>query len=489
MPSRALTVTLNFDHNRKFVSLLPEAAESRKNLKERILREARNKFCTKGLSSVFLLGGISLADEEDFPEAVEQVWIGKGEPYTGPPKQSAFDGGSCRAEDVRVIGVKSFIDDNAIKQLQNVGKLPGVRLAIGMPDLHPGNRFPIGCAIASDGIYPALIGSDVGCGIALYRLSSRGKLNPKKLASLLQGLDEPWSGSVSGWLARYGIERSSQYDHDSLGTVGSGNHFAEICTPERIIDASVASSLDIDENSLYLLVHTGSRGLGASILANETVTEANPYISPDSQHLSKYLAEHDYAVKWAVANRDLVAHRIKKCISQTPRLEGNQSSGDDQGQPIELGKIIDVTHNSVTRKSLLVEGETRDLWVHRKGAAPADQGVVPCPGSRGDFSWLLQPIGDGQHNACSLAHGAGRRYGRQVLHAGSKINKSSLTTTSLGSEVVCMDPDLLIEERPEAYKDVQCVVEDMEDQNMCRGVVKLRPIVTYKVREGIRARK
>lgn len=86
--------------------------------------------------------------------------------------------------------------------------------------------------------------------------------------------------------------------------------------------------------------------------------------------------------------------------------------------------------------------------------------------------------------AHSLAHGAGRRYGRQALHTGGKINKAGLTTTLLGSEVVCQDSDLLIEERPEAYKDVQCVVDDMEEKEICRKVAKFRPIVTYKVREG-----
>lgn len=85
--------------------------------------------------------------------------------------------------------------------------------------------------------------------------------------------------------------------------------------------------------------------------------------------------------------------------------------------------------------------------------------------------------------AHSLAHGAGRRYGRNVLHAGIKIAKSSLTTTALGSEVVCTDRDLLIEERPEAYKDVACIVEDLEERGVCKGVVILRPIVTYKVRD------
>ncbi len=86
--------------------------------------------------------------------------------------------------------------------------------------------------------------------------------------------------------------------------------------------------------------------------------------------------------------------------------------------------------------------------------------------------------------AQSLAHGAGRRYGRNAMHGGAKITKSSLTTTSLGSEVVCTDPDLLLEERPEAYKDVACVVEDMEEQGICKAVVILLPVVTYKVREG-----
>lgn len=91
--------------------------------------------------------------------------------------------------------------------------------------------------------------------------------------------------------------------------------------------------------------------------------------------------------------------------------------------------------------------------------------------------------------AHSLAHGAGRRYGRNVMHTGTKIAKATLTTTSLGSEVICTDPDLLLEERPEAYKDVACVVEDMEGQGICKGVVVFRPVVTYKVRENGEARR
>ena len=91
--------------------------------------------------------------------------------------------------------------------------------------------------------------------------------------------------------------------------------------------------------------------------------------------------------------------------------------------------------------------------------------------------------------AHSLAHGAGRRYARAALHLGSKPSKSSLTTTSLGSEVICTDTDLLIEEIPEAYKDVGCVVDDMEEHGICKGIVVLRPVVTYKIREAAEGRK
>ncbi|KAJ7111534.1 release factor H-coupled R [Mycena crocata] len=467
MPSRVLTVILNYNHSKRFVLLLSRAPGH--DDRETILREARNKFRAK-LSAVFLEGGVILAEGETLP-LVAQVWVGKGEPYCGPP--GVAHGSPAAA--LHLISGQSYIDDKAIDQLKSVGQLPGVALTVGLPDLHPGSRFPIGCAIAAQGIYPALIGSDVGCGIALYELSARPRasLNPTKLAAALRGLDEPWTGSVATWLAKYGISRVSPFDAASLGTVGAGNHFAELCSVERIVDEATAAELGVLEGGLYLLVHTGSRGLGASILSAETVTESNPYIPPDSPHLAEYLAEHDYAVRWAVANRDLVAHRIKQCVMPS----------EDAEDSLELKKIVDVTHNSVSNHTLAVGDTTRELWVHRKGAAPADQGVAPCPGSRGDFSWLLQPTGDGQFNAHSLAHGAGRRYGRNALHTGSKISRANLTNTKLGSVVICEDADLLIEEQPGAYKDVGCVIKDMEDRGLCRGVAVLRPVVTYKVRK------
>ncbi|TDL21557.1 release factor H-coupled R [Rickenella mellea] len=471
MPGRPLTISLNANQSKKFVCLLPDDTT---NCKAFILKEARNKFRIKGLSHVFVQGGAELHDEEAIRYDNSSFFVSKGEAYVG---RTAAPSNTNQRGEIRIIADKSFIDDKAISQLKAVASLPGVHLACGMPDLHPGDRFPVGCVIVADGVYPALIGSDIGCGIGLYELSSlsRSAANPSKLAGLLRGLDEPWDGSASQWLSHYGLPSRPELE-TSLGSVGLGNHFAEICTVERIVDEGLAQKSRIKSSAMYLLVHTGSRGLGSSILANVTRAESNPYFSEQSSSFNSYLDEHDYAIKWAVSNRDLVARRIQHCLF---------APGTTDSELDKLDKILDVTHNSVSRSVLLIGGEKKDVWIHRKGAAPADRGATPCPGSRGDFSWLLEPVGDGHENAHSLAHGAGRRHPRQVLHTiANKYTKSSLTTTTLGSEVVCTDSDLLVEEMPEAYKSIQCVVDDMTDKGICRGIAVLRPVVSYKVREG-----
>jgi release factor H-coupled RctB family protein len=101
-------------------------------------------------------------------------------------------------------------------------------------------------------------------------------------------------------------------------------------------------------------------------------------------------------VNWAIANRDLVAFRVKQCLY--PSRGAPEDAQSNSPDPHELGKVLDVTHNSVSKHSFVIGEETKMLWVHRKGAAPSDKGVAPCPGSRGDFSWLLEPVGDGQYN-------------------------------------------------------------------------------------------
>jgi release factor H-coupled RctB family protein len=258
----------------------------------------------------------------------------------------------------------------------------------------------------------------------LYHLSAiPSRLEPSKLAAHLRNLDSPWDGDVAAWLAQYEIKRKSEFDTPALGTVGAGNHFAEICRLERAVDPEMCQTLGLDDTHLYLMgwrlylfisfrplicqptVHSGSRGLGASVLDAQTRTSANPYIAPDSPELPAYKIEHDYAVAWAVANRDLIAHRITQCLFPDG---GNEATAPSNRA---LRKIVDITHNSVVLMKTRIATENDDgesaeehqVWIHRKGAAPADRGVAPCPGSRGDFSWLLLPTGDGVKNGTFLS--------------------------------------------------------------------------------------
>ncbi|KIM25310.1 hypothetical protein M408DRAFT_10499 [Serendipita vermifera MAFF 305830] len=491
MPNRRITIILNSNQTKRITVLVPvpTSGDTEYNVKEHILLQARNKFLNRYLSVVYLWGGEELKDGEVLSDKEEEVLVSKGEAYIGPPKKQKRSDG--KVGEVRVLANTSFVHEEAVKQLEAVAELEGVYAAVGMPDLHKGDRFPIGCAIAAKGIYPALIGSDIGCGISLYPLGTKpAHLTPEKLALRLRRLDEPWEGDARAWLKLYGIEKETEWDMESLGTVGGGNHFAEIVTVERIVDAEACESMGVSENHLYLLAHTGSRGLGASILRDYTRSNGNPYLTSDNPEFNVYLEQHNHTVLWAKANRDLLAHRIKNCIfrqiqeqredEDANELVETKEEAETSRDPREdLGKILDVTHNSVRQCGYEVDGNMVDVWLHRKGAAPTDQGFVPCPGSRGDFSWILQPMGDGQSNAHSLAHGAGRLHARNApnLRRG-KVDE--LTTTSLGSCVICTDPDLLVQERPEAYKSVQAVVDDMEEGGIAEGVVVLRPYVTYK---------
>ena len=129
-------------------------------------------------------------------------------------------------------------------------------------------------------------------------------------------------------------------------------------------------------------------------------------MTSENPEFQVYLEQHDHAVLWAKANRDLLAHRIRQCIFR--KLEETSDNVDTDETPSSrdpreaLGKILDVTHNSVRQCGYEVDGNLVDVWLHRKGAAPTDQGFVPCPGSRGDFSWILQPSGDGQSNGTRI---------------------------------------------------------------------------------------
>jgi release factor H-coupled RctB family protein len=143
--------------------------------------------------------------------------------------------------------------------------------------------------------------------------------------------------------------------------------------------------------------------------------------------------------------------------------------------------VVDGCHNSVTRIDL--EGE--EMWLHRKGAAASDTGLCVVPGSRGSLSYLVAPVGDQHKNLWSLAHGAGRKWNRKSCKGriGSQFNAKALRQTLMGNVVICDDKQLLYEEAPQAYKNIDRVIADMVDDGLIRVLATLRPLVTYKVRE------
>ena len=125
-----------------------------------------------------------------------------------------------------------------------------------------------------------------------------------------------------------------------------------------------------------------------------------------------------------------------------------------------------------------------DIMLHRKGAAASDRGLVPVPGSRGTLSYLVQPLPAMQtETLASLAHGAGRKYDRASMHGRVRNKKSDvarLERNPYGGIVVCGDRGLLVEEAPEAYKNIDRVIADLVEFGLARVVATFRPLVTFK---------
>ncbi len=359
---------------------------------------------------------------------------------------------------------KNWIEGDAVSQLRKTAGLPGMRLAVGLPDLHPGRGHPVGAAFVTEGVfYPQLIGNDVGCGMALWQTDfQRRKFKQDKCLKRLQDLESPWEGDTVEWLARYGVEATES--DTALGTIGSGNHFAEVQDWHEICDPAAFDGLGLQKQSLAILVHSGSRGLGDLLLRSHLDKHGSAGLQSDSDEAALYLRQHDRARQWAVANRALIVHRMAEQLHCT------------------VQNMLDICHNSVTP----AEFADQPAWLHRKGAAPADVPAVVIPGTRGSLSYLAIPTGNQQNNAWSLAHGAGRRWNRLSAKARLKdrYRADSLVRTELGGMVICEDKNLLFEEAPQAYKDIDVVIADMVEAGLIRVVATLKPLITYKVRRS-----
>ncbi|MEP0216676.1 MAG: RNA ligase RtcB family protein [Parasphingorhabdus sp.] len=364
------------------------------------------------------------------------------------------------SKDVHIIASsESWIDQQAIDQLNQTASLEGIERAVGLPDLHAGRGIPIGAAFWSRSyVYPHLVGNDIGCGMAFWQTDlPERKFKLDKVVKQLTDLEAPWGGDHHSRLADANLP--TELDGETLGTIGGGNHFAEFQRVDSILNEAVFRDHGFDHQRILLLVHSGSRGLGQAIL-QEHIRQFNTQgLDVQSGAFHAYRGKHDQAMRWAELNRNIIAERFLGRLGS------------------EADRKLDIFHNSVTPH----EGG----WLHRKGAAPSDKGLVVIPGSRGTMTYLVSPKTEGADLALySLAHGAGRKWTRGDAKAklGKRFKLSELERTDLGGRVICEDRNLIFEEAPQAYKNIERVIDDLAQAGLIEVVAILRPIVTYKTR-------
>ena len=358
---------------------------------------------------------------------------------------------------------RSWIEGEAVRQFHATARLDGVTLAVGFPDLHPGKGVPVGAAFVTEGvIYPHLIGGDIGCGMALFATDLvRRDAKLDRWAGLRFDLEHPWDAGVGDFLAEQNLA-STEFD-EALGTIGGGNHFAEIQAVEKIHDAEAHKQFGIAKEQLVVLVHSGSRGLGDTVLRRHVDEHRAAGVPVESAAAQEYLRGHDFAARWARANRALIARRFLAALGAEAKC------------------VWDGCHNGISAQA----GVDKSLWIHRKGAVVVEGAPVMIPGSRGSFSYLIKPLTDGTSHAWSLAHGAGRKWARSDARARmrERFRVPELTQTPLGGRVICEERELLYEEAPGAYKNIEAVIQDLVDAGLVSVIATFRPLLTYKTRK------
>jgi tRNA-splicing ligase RtcB (3'-phosphate/5'-hydroxy nucleic acid ligase) len=295
-------------------------------------------------------------------------------------------------------------------------------------------------------------------------------------------------------------ERALERGRAQLGTLGSGNHFVEVGYVDEVYDEKAAGFLGLHKNQMTVLVHTGSRGLGHQVCDDyiKVMLQASKKFGielPDpqlccapvnSQEGKKYLAAMACAANFAFVNRQVITHWVRESFERVFQL-GPRDLG--------LQLIYDVCHNMAKLETHDVGGTKRHLCVHRKGATrafPPGHPEVPLryrsvgqpvliPGDMGRCSHVLVGTEHGfQESFGSACHGAGRLMSRHQAKKAAKGRSILRELEDIGILVKSAGRATLVEEIPDAYKDVNDVVNVVHGAGIARKVVKLKPIGVIK---------
>ena len=438
------------------------------------------------------------------------------------------------------------MDHKVYEQAVNVAALPGiVKASYAMPDAHWGYGFPIGGVAAFDpeegGVVSAGgVGFDISCGVRCLHtglsrddimkvqqplahelsraipagIGSTGeiRLGEKEMDAMLAGgaawaVQRGWGESAD--LER--IEEQGQMKHakpgnvsaqakkrqrDEMGTLGSGNHYLEIQAVTEVFDARIAAAYGLAQGDIVLMIHCGSRGLGHQIgteyLKRMAVTAAQHGIVLPDRELAcapihsdvgqEYLGAMRATINCALANRQILTHLVREVFRRMlPQAR--------------LPLLYDVSHNTCKVEEHRVDGGTRKLYVHRKGATRAfgpghpdvpvafrDAGQpVLIGGSMGTGSYVLAGTKESEALAFSSAcHGAGRAMSR---HQALKTWQGRKVVDDLAARgILIKSPSMrgVAEEAPAAYKDVSAVVDAAHAAGLARKVARVEPLICIK---------
>jgi tRNA-splicing ligase RtcB len=429
--------------------------------------------------------------------------------------------------------LQAIRQDQSLEQAANVAMLPGiVGRALAMPDIHQGYGFPIGGVAAVDEqegvVSPGGVGFDINCGVRLLgstltvtdvkpRLrelvhqlfrdipsgtgqSSRMTLSDTDLNKVLEkgprwavendmgseaDLDHTEDhGCIAAADAHAVSERARQRGRAQLGTLGSGNHFLEVQYVDEVFDEKTASQYNLQKDRIVVLIHTGSRGLGHQVCTDyvsqldqamrkydlqvpDRQLACAPIQSPEGQ---RYLQAMAAAANFAWTNR--------QCITHAARGAFRRIFGDGVRLPV----IYDIAHNIAKRETHEVNGERKPVLVHRKGATRAfPNQPVFIPGSMGTASYFLIGLeGAMRETFGSACHGAGRVLSRSAAKKGVTAKEIQKELESRGIIVESLTREGLTEEKPEAYKDIESVVDVVHNAGLAARVARLRPLGVIK---------